>query len=249
MRFRRPVRVLIASLLSAVFIFPSVASAGSLVGKLILAAEGGIGIAKLTSLILSWQELDDGQKAFEQEKKDYEDDHEPLSGSEIVFIDLGTDASEIYQRLRDSGALTFAENLSREMYDRQYPGYRGTPGPGYIDFGVSGQTSDKGWRNRSYAAIEANNSEAERVLAYQNEIQRLNDVSSGAEGYRKVMQAGSQTSGFMDMQIVRTRLDAQRQLEALTDDALMEIQSYADDESAFERGIMIWKNPSTPGQY
>jgi hypothetical protein len=249
MGLRRSVRTLIASLLSVVFIFPSAASAGSYTGKLILMAEGGIGVAKLTSLILTWQELDDEQKAFEREKEDYENDHEPLSGSEIIFIDLGTDVSEIYRWLRDSGALTFAENLSRERYDSQYPAYRSATEPGYIDFGASGLILDKGWRNRSYAAIEANNSEAERILAYQNEIQRLNDVSLGAKGYRKVMQAGSQASDFMNMQIVRARLDAQRQLDALTDDALIEIQSHADDESAFELGIMIWKNPSTPGQY
>jgi hypothetical protein len=212
-------------------------------------AESGIGVAKLTSLILTSQELDAKQKASEKDKEDYENDHEPLSGSEVVFVDLGTDVADIYLRLKDSGALTFAENLSREKYDSQYPGYRDAAGPGYIDFGASEQASDKGWRNRSYTAIAANGSEAGKILTRQNEIQRLNDVSLGVVGYRKVMQAGNQTSNFMNMQIVRTRLDAQRQFDALTDDALMEVQSDADDESAFERGIMIWKNQSRPGEY
>jgi hypothetical protein len=240
-------RFLILAVLVNCPVFQRRAEAGEALGPANTVASGVIAILKIVSLVYAYKEYDEEKRESELSDERYETDHDALE--DVVWADQTGDVNALYGVLSSSGALSFAEDLSREMFDAQNPGYQEAQPGQYTNFEGNYENRASEGREYAYGVFEANNSEAKGILESQEEIEKLNEASLAAYGYRQVLQAGSQISNFLNQEIVRLRIDTLRRLDAEANYALDVMQEDADNEASFEEGIRTWSPQSAGGNY
>ncbi|MDR1944285.1 MAG: hypothetical protein LBQ19_05635 [Synergistaceae bacterium] len=228
-------------------VFQRRAEAGEALGPANTVASGAIAILKIASLVYAYKEYNEEKRESELSDERYDADHEALE--DVVWTDRTDGVDALFGALSSSGALSFAEDLSRELFDAQNPGYREARPGRYTDFEGDYEKRASDGRKYAYGVFEANDSEAEGILESQEEIEELNEASLAAYGYRQVLQAGSQTSNFFNQELVRLRIDMQRRLEAEARYALDEMQEDADGEASFAEGIGTWGSQSAGVNY
>jgi hypothetical protein len=185
----------------------------------------------------------------DEDKENYEKDHEPLEEADAVFEDMAEEIRRLYTMLSSANALSFASSMTRDMFDAQNPGYRNAPEGEYIDFSRAYKDRIGAWKDYAYGITAAANFEAQSVLESQSVMGELSEASLSAYGYRQLLEAGAQSSNFANQEMSRLRIAIQRQIEAETKFALNARQERLDVHAAFKQAVREWKSQSTGAGY
>ncbi|MDR3280501.1 MAG: hypothetical protein LBT23_08305 [Synergistaceae bacterium] len=103
------------------------------------------------------------------------------------------------------------------------------------------------WQQDASVLMKSNAREASMLRnEVQNWIGRMDEASFNAEGYVQLIQAASQQSNYMNLELLQMRTDVLRQMDIQARAAVEEMQDGADETSAFEQAVDKWK-PISPG--
>jgi hypothetical protein len=114
-------------------------------------------------------------------------------------------------------------------------------------------------RQESYALLEkilkANaeegllNMDCASASGAQKFINAARDASVNADGYMRMMEAATQESNLMNMEILQLRADGLRALDIQAAAVNSDMQDDADETSAFEQAVKTWVNPGASQNY
>ncbi|GHS89996.1 hypothetical protein AGMMS49957_14560 [Synergistales bacterium] len=190
--------------------------------------------------------------------KNYVSDHASLSSLFMPNIpglsDALVAAIGFPERVFSDGLTPYVRNavssdLTLEsLLDRFGPGSRGLIIP--VRFSDVYESRVEAWRDYARAVLSADNFAARDIVDSQKTIAKLNSANKGAGadyfggiikgGYVQLEQAGGQISNFLSQELLKLRVDINRQIEAKAGFALNERQETADVVMAFEQAVKEW---------
>ncbi|GHV45399.1 hypothetical protein FACS1894204_04440 [Synergistales bacterium] len=189
-----------------------------------------------------------GEKALVEKMKttymdNYEKDHKTLSSDVTAFSSAAAilEYTLTYSALKDAGAISFAgssDGVGTRIVS-QDPGYITTPGTTSSD-AYRGRIGK--WQDIMFADIKASSYEADGVLAMvaTGFPKKINDASSNADGYLKLIQARHRALNSLNTSLVMLTVDVMRQTDVQFKFALEELQDDADETGAFVQAVNSW---------
>ncbi|GHS90003.1 hypothetical protein AGMMS49957_14590 [Synergistales bacterium] len=187
-------------------------------------------------------------------EKNYATDHETLSADIPVAAIAWAQYKISYAKLKEAGAISFsgsADEVEKRIAS-QDQGYITRLGATSSD--LYHKRIDK-WQDIMFADIGASFIDMSVVKGLGSmagdlsAIKKINDASTSAVGYMKLIQARNKALNFTGTGIVQLRAAVMRQTDTQFKFALDELQDDADETSSFAQAVSSWTSSGGGGGY
>jgi hypothetical protein len=138
-----------------------------------------------------------------------------------------------------------------ETIAREAEGYRykGSPGGADIYSDIYRQRMND-WHDAITGAAEDNSKEASLLMNNaQKWITDMHNASMNAEGYMQLLQAGTQETNYLNMELLQLRTDNLRRIDIRLLEPKENRQNDIDETSAFDQAIGTWTAAGTAEEY